>query len=443
MTEPSHAAPPVRPAATGAVLITGGANAGLAVLGLVTGVLAARLLGPERRGHLAAAQALGTLIGTVGGLSLGEAVVYFVGKGPRSPIVVLRTATAVGAASAVVAAAVGYVAMPLLLAGQPGAVDAARAYAFVGLPLVVLGFPIGLMRGMQRYLLWNALRFVAPSCWLAALVIMAATGSSALTPLIWIFLGLQLVFAPLLWRCTGKSGGPSGSFDRKLVRPMLSYGAPLFIATLPQALNMRLDQLLIANVESAEQLGLYAVSVSWASLGIPVMAAIGSVLFPHLAGMQRDQAAAALARSARVSVVIALAVGGVSALSAPILVPLLFGSEYAVPMQLSLLLAASTSLLGVNGILEEGLRGLGEPRTVLLAELAGLAVTAPSVFLLLPLWGISGAAASTVLGYLVTGAVLVLRIRARVGIPMGELLVPTRRDVQDLSRRARTLVGRG
>ena len=433
---------PVPQAATTAVLTTAATNGLLAVIALATGVLAARLLGPEGRGLLAAATAVGTVVGAMGALALGEALVFFVGRQVRPPMVVLRTASLVATGSTVVLIGVAWVTMPTLLAGQQEAIGAARAYAFIGLPFVLLGFPVSLIRALQRYGLWNVLRLLAPLCWLAALVLFALAGSRAVTPLVVTFVGLQMLFVPAAWLLARRQDRARGRVDLALVKPMLRYGAPLFVATLPVALNLRFDQLLIANMESAEQLGLYAVSVSWAGLGLPLMAAIGSVLFPKLAAMEPDAAWATLARSSRAGVIVAVAIALMSGLTAPVLVPWLFGRSFAVPVVLPLVLAAATSLLGLNGIIEEGLRGLEEPRSVLVGELAGLGVMGLLLFALVPTAGITGAAVASLVGYAVVTATLAWRIRIRSLLRVSNLLVPRRGDLQDMARRGRAVATR-
>ena len=439
-TEPELTASTVPQPATTAVLRTAVTNAVLAVIALATGVLAARLLGPDGRGLLAAAVAVGTLVGAIGALALGEALVFFVGRRVRPPMVVLRTASLVATGSTGVLIAVAWIMMPTLLAGQPGAIDAARAYAFIGLPFVLVGFPITLIRALQRFGLWNVLRLLAPLCWLAALLMFTLASNRAVTQLVVTFVALQMLLVPLVWWLARRYDRARGGVDLALVRPMLRYGAPLFVATLPLALNLRFDQLLIANLEPAEQLGLYAVSVSWAALGLPLMAAIGSVLFPKMAAMEPGDARVTLARSSRAGVVIAAAIAVVSGLSAPMLVPWLFGRAFAVPLLLPLVLAAATSVLGLNGIIEEGLRGLGEPRSVLVGELAGLVMTGVLLFALVPIAGIIGAAVASLAGYTVVTATLAWLIRSRSHVRVSDLLVPRRADIQDMVQRARAVV---
>lgn len=438
---PITGSPPPQ-AATTAVLGTAATNAVLAIIALVTGVLAARLLGPDRRGHLAAAQAVGTLVGAIGALGLGEALVFFVGRRIRPPMVVIRTATLVAIGSTVLLIGTAWAIMPTLLAGQPGAISAARAYAFIGLPFVLVGFPMTLMRALQRYAHWNISRLFSPLCWFAALLFFALTRTRAVAPLVIVFLALWMLLVPLVWRWACGPRSVRGGVDFTLVTPMLRYGAPLLLATMPQALNLRFDQLLIANVETASQLGLYAVSVSWAGLGLPLMAAIGSVLFPRLAAMEPDGARLALARSSRAGVVIAVVIGIASALSAPIFVPWLFGTAFAVPLSLPLLLGAATGVLGLNSIIEEGLRGLGETRSVLVGELGGLVVTGLLLFAFVPRLGITGAAVASLGGYATVTATLACRINVRNDVRVSDLLVPRLGDLQDMAGRARAAAKR-
>lgn len=354
-------------------------------------------------------------------------------------MVVLQTATLFGAGSTVIVTGAAIFLMPRLLAGQPGAVDGARIYALAGIPLVLLGFPISFMRALQRYGLWNLLRLIAPFCWLTALLIFAALGKDQAEPLILTFLVLQLMFIPLVWSLARREKRGPGGVDRKLISPMVRYGTPLFLATLPRAINLRFDQILIANIESADQLGRYAVSVAWAGLGLPIMTAISFVLLPKLAAMDPKHAQSAFAQSVRAGVILALVLSTITGLTAPALVPLLFGRSFAVPFILSLSLAAATSFLGLNGILEEGLSGLGKPRSVLVGELAGLLVTILLLLVLLPRLGIIGAAHASLGGYTATFAVLTWLVRRQSDRPISEFLIPGSSDIADIVGRSRSL----
>lgn len=423
--------------AAGAVVRTATTNGLIAVISLATGILVARLLGPEARGHLAAAMVLGSIVGALGAIALGESLVFFIGRRRASPVVVLKSVIALALMSSAVVLTIGFLLTPLILRGQPGAVAPARTYLFIGLTYILLGFPITFFRSMQQYRLWNRLRLISPACWLGTVLLFVVLGEAELVPIIAVFIVSQALCAPFVWRLVRRFGSRTERADRALFAPMARFGLPLLLATLPQTLNLRLDQLFIANLANAGDLGLYAVSVSWAGMGLPLVAAIGSVLFPSLASKRGAGAGTSFGRATRGATIIALFVSASAAVSAPFMIPLLFGEEFAVPVRLSVLLGGATVFLGVNDVLEEGLRGLGKPRVVLTAELVGLLATVGTLALLVPHLGITGAALSSLAGYVLITATLLWFIRSEVGLAPSSVVAPRLSDLKEVSSRLR------
>src|SRR5215510_5738094 len=97
---------------------TAAANGALAVVGLVTGMLAARLLGPEGRGQLAAAQAWPWFLVTLGSFGLTEAIAYFVARSPSRARAALATGLLLAVPFTLVAVAAGLWLLPRMLRGQ-------------------------------------------------------------------------------------------------------------------------------------------------------------------------------------------------------------------------------------------------------------------------------------------------------------------------------------
>src|SRR4051794_34904218 len=93
-------------------------NGLLGALGIVTGVIAARWLGPQGRGELAAIQLWPSLFASLAMLGLPDAVIYFSARHPSQSRRFLVTAGLLAFVVAPVFAAVGFVLMPNLLAAQ-------------------------------------------------------------------------------------------------------------------------------------------------------------------------------------------------------------------------------------------------------------------------------------------------------------------------------------
>ena len=83
------------------------------------------------------------------------------------------------------------------------------------------------------------------------------------------------------------------------------------------------------------------------------------------------------------------------------------------------MLVLGSAFSGFNLTLQAGLQGLGRPWDVLTAELSGLAVTVPALALLLPAYGIMGAAVASLLSYLTVSLFMLLRLRGQFLSPTG------------------------
>jgi O-antigen/teichoic acid export membrane protein len=204
------------------------------------------------------------------------------------------------------------------------------------------------------------------------------------------------------WRTLQGSKAPS----RDLLRPMLAYGAPTVASALPQWLNVRLDQLVLIAMLAPESVGLYAVAVAWGGAAQPIATVLAFTAVPRLAAASD---APNRARQVYRSGVFVSAVTSVLLFAAtPLLFPLIFGEEFRRAIPAALIMVIARAVASVNAVGGECLRGLGRPRAVFLAECTGLVFTGVAVAVLIPTWGIVGAALASLASY---AAILVVQYR--------------------------------
>ena len=383
------------------------ANAALAVVGLLTGMLAARLLGAEGRGHLAAAQAWPLFLATLGGFGLTEATAYFAARSPSHARPALATGLILAIPFTLVAVVAGVWLLPLLLRGQTIEVQQVATLSLALVPLLTLsGAPSQALRGVGRYRAWNTLRLVTPLAWLATLVAVRGTGYATVSTLAIAFIGATalagLVTHLHAWRTLSGSPAPA----RGLVRPMLAYSAPTMGATIPHWLNLRLDQLIIIALLDARAIGLYVVSVAWSSAAHPLAQVVAYNAVPALAGASNIRQRALVVY--RTGAVAAIGTCVVLLVATPTLFPLIFGSEFQAAIPVALIMVLAGSVEATNAVGAECLRGVGRPRANLLAECVGLAVTGVVLPVLVVTGGIIGAACGSLLSY---SAILVAQQR--------------------------------
>lgn len=390
------------------VMLTAGTNLVLAALGLATGVLLARLLGPEARGEFAAIQMWPLFIVGLAPLGLPQALVYFCSRAPEQSRSCLASALAVYLVAAVPCVGVGYWLAPLVLAAQSAAVVSAAQWYVVFLPLAALvGFLLHPLQGSRQFVAWNLLRLAPGIAWLGLLITvllanLASAGVLAAGHLATLALLLIPVGCIVAYRLTG-----SFRVQMSLSLAMLSYGLPTLATNLVETLRSRLDQLLMAAFLGPGNLGLYAVAVAWSTSTQPLVAAIAAVVFPRVASSRTlDKQVEAVMRGTHLAIVPSVLMTSVLIGVTPLAIPVLFGQEFVAAVPAALLLIVASTIGGINLVLASGIRGFGHPIAVLNAEVFGLAVSFGVLVLALPRLELLGAAIASLVGSATTACVL-------------------------------------
>ncbi|MBV8770934.1 MAG: polysaccharide biosynthesis C-terminal domain-containing protein [Deltaproteobacteria bacterium] len=409
-----------------AALTTTGTNVVISVLGMCTGVMAARLFGPKGRGELAAIQAWPNALGSLGLLGTAEALVYFCVREREQRGSYMSASLLIASAGALICSFAGFVAMPWLLKAQsPSVIWGARIFLLQIWLYLVLAMPTEVLRAAGRFFAWNAIRVCPIVLWTAVLVAAWFEGSSnpvliacASVMLSWIILPAVAV---LVHSEVPKLALPS----RAQLAQILRFGVPAMCAFVPQIMNLKLDQILMAGLMPPMVLGQYVVGVAWSNAGMPFVHGLALVVVPDLAG--RADAASqgeALARVSRMAILMGALIALGLLASAPLGIPFFFGARFRPAVRAAEILTLAGVVAGFNLVLSEGMRGLGRPVAALRAELLALAVTAGGLWLFLRPFGILGAAIVSLAAYSCTALWLIAEARAATGVSMMDLAVP-------------------
>lgn len=412
-------------------MMTAFTNACLAILGVLTGTLVARLLGPQGRGELAAIQIWANVIYGITSLGLAEALLFVCSRQRRDSGRFLTSSAALVFAFSLPVLALGYVLMPYLLsADAKSVVNSARLYLLY-VPLAGWALLLSqVLRASNEFRMWNVARALPSAGWLILLIVAAVTSNMrAHTLARWYLFVMVLLVICSVGLVARRMTGPF-SFSGKGLRQLVSFGLPATVATFPQLLNLRLDQLALAGFFPPRELGLYSVATAWSLAVYPLLHALGAVIFPAVASEPvLERRNYLVVGAARVGATCAVLTGTIVGLMTPLGVPLLFGRSFQAAVPASVVLIFASSILWFNFVLAEGLKGLGRPKTVMIAEFIGLAVTLTGLVGLLPAFGIVGAGFSCVLGYGSVAIVLLHQTAKATEQPMRVLLKPNAREL--------------
>jgi len=402
---------------TGQVSLVMGTNIVIAAFGFVTGILSARLLGPTGRGELAAIQTFPSFIAAVAMLGMPEAVVFFISRKPHKSGELLASALAVVAIFLIPIYGLGWFLLPVFLKTQdPQVLLAARIYlAGVMIAFTANGIPHQLLRAVGSWKPWNLIRILPNVIWLitllSALILSPMANPVRLSQIF--IVGQWFILLPT-WILVKKHLVQPVKINIQHFKPMLRYGLPVALSLIPQTLNLRMDQILMAAFLPPAQLGQYVVAVSWSAATSPILNAVGPVLFPTLGALSDPAKKARLLsaitlRFGLLVIVITIAISVIT----PAMIPMLFGGQFQQAVTPAIILVVANAVLSLNTLFTEALKGMGLTGKVLTADLIGLAATAILLLVLIPRYGITGAAVASLAVYLFVCAILAYFVRSQ------------------------------
>jgi O-antigen/teichoic acid export membrane protein len=188
--------------------------------------------------------------------------------------------------------------------------------------------------------------------------------------------------------------------------------------------SARLDQFVMSAYATLAELGMYAVAVSYATVLFSLSGAFAMVLFPQVAAAERSEALGRIWRVLKLSFVATIPGAAILGLACPLLLPWLFGAAYQQAVYPAVALLGGAVLLGANYILSDGLRGLGMPSYVSIAESIGALTAIGALAMLLPSLGIWGATIASVTSYSVVCMLLSVRFLSLKLRPVPDLRMP-------------------
>lgn len=216
------------------------------------------------------------------------------------------------------------------------------------------------------------------------------------------------------------------------VLPFFKYISPVFISILINFFNYRLDIWIVAYFKGTVQLGLYVLAANFAQFILLYSRIIGGVMMPYLSEddvVQRRITFTVYSRINFTSIVIMVAC---LFLFGEFLIKLLYGHEFSesvVPFNiliLGILFSAMSQLFSIM------LFSKGENKITLIANTVGLLATIILDLILIPKYGIIGAAVATSISYFVLFLVLLFNLLIKEKLNFYELFILRKNDFKIL-----------
>lgn len=397
---------------------------------LFNGFFVARAVGPEGRGDYYLLTFFATTLMALGQLGLPQAFTFFSARGMvRGSIARAFGLTAIIAIPMLVAT---IALLPVLRATVLHGLDG----AMVLLPLVAVpfllhaNFTTGIVVGRQAavgmaivyvttYLATTALILILVGVlglgvWGALLAFVAAAIATAV--------GFLICTVVVLRRVEVTGSASYGDLFR--------YGLPYFPGTLSRFFATRIDVYLLALLlpNPSAPLGYYSMAVALAEIVYLFPNSVSTFFFPHVAGNAREDSNRQVATVARVTL---LTTGAVAIALIPagfIAIKWLLPAFEQALAPLYIILPGVVAL-SVTNVLAGFIAGLGRPGIASTVSVAAFVANAVFNLILIPPFGIAGAAAASLLSYSLSSLAFSVLAARLVGQPIRAFWIPQRADV--------------
>jgi antigen flippase len=381
-------------------------------IGLITGVIVARILGPEGRGLYAIAMTVATTGVQFGNLGLHASNTYFVAKDRALlPALVGNTFFV-----SFVIGGLGVSLAWILFSQWPNLAPIHGPLLVLALIWIPLGLAYMLMQnillGIQEVRAYNKIELVMQlvSVALIGVVIIA----HLVTVEIVFLMGYVTVVVSAIWAFwrikPHLSQQPSLSLF--LFKNNIQYGIKAYLAAFFAFLVLRADLLLVKYILDAEQAGYYSIAVNMADMIFMLPTVVATILFPKLSAMHNKIDKWNYSkRVISIAGLLLIFIAGLSALYAGAIIRLLFGNVYSPAVPAFVWLIPGILFLGFQAIAVQFLNSEGFPKIIVVVWGLALLINVGLNIYAIPKYGIIGASVVASISYFIVFLFVMLIIR--------------------------------
>lgn len=382
-------------------------NGVIVVSGLLGGVLAARFLGAEDRGLLAAIIYWPHFIAGIAAIGLNEGIVIHTAR--FGSTVTLRSTTfALSLGLALPVGIIGFILMPLLLGeSRQGYLLFSQLYLLAFLPITYLAQNfLAIDQGELNFSRFNIQRIIQATAYPLLLLILWLTGTLTVEhAAIAVLSGTAIVAFLRVWYA--RSSLAVGPSPQEAIQ-LLALSFRLHLANVVMALSMQVDKMVLVLFSNNTELGLYVVATTAAGVVVSLFVRTYiNIMLPTAAQTRsgRGNISEIIVSLRRLLGIITLSTA-LLVLIMPYLITLVFGIDFEAAGDYARILLLAFAFVGIKKALVYLLRSWGQNRPAIIGESLTSVILILGAYLSVQWWGTIGLCVLVVLAH-AAGAVLV------------------------------------
>ena len=425
------------------VLVLFGTQVFGAAIGIINGIVLARLLGPAAKGEYYILVLVPATTMILISLGLPQAFGFFAARGQT--VGILTKAIVLTVVLCLAAFLALMVSMPILREDFLRGLGLEQIlFAFVALPLGLNAtFTTSIVIGRQMVRWYAIINMTYPIASTVLLILVLGGLGPSVNGAIAVYLiatSIQSIGFALGARLVGAAKTQAEPVS---YRQLFRYGLPFYPGSITSFFSARADVYLIAwlVVEPSAPLGYYSMAVGLAELVFFFPNAVATLFFPHVAGSSREESDRQVAMVSRVALlvtaVVALAIAPAAVLMIWTVLPAFTPSLPALFVLLPGVVALSTTKV-VNGYVT----GIGMPAIASSVNVFAFVLNIIVNIILIPRFGIVGASAASLVSYAASSAVFTAIAAQLANARFLDFWVPRRSDLLFLGTMSMSLMRR-
>ncbi len=368
------------------------------ILGLqaTTGILTARALRPAGRGELAAMILWPLFAASVTTLGVPSSLIFYLRHRPEEREQLVVHGFLMAAGLGIVAGTLAAPLLPWWLRQYPAPVIHAAQLFLITVPLCSVTLAgRAVLEASHDFFASNAIQTLTPIATLMGLLVFLAVHNlNPYTAGIAYIAASIPAFGFMSIRVRRGLSRKSGRLKTAVMQRILGYGIRSYGIDLLGTLALQVDQVLVVSLLSPSAMGSYVVVLSLSRMLNLFQNSVVMVLFPKAAGQSIPDVVAMTGASVRASTMVTAAFGVPVCLAGPFMLRLLYGSEYVAAVGALRILVLEVILSGATFVLAQAFMALDRPGVVTVLQAIGLSLSIPLMLVLIPRYGIYGAAVS-------------------------------------------------
>jgi len=389
-----------------------------------SGLLTAAFLGPDGRGEQAAMILAPTVLTPLCTFGLHASLVYSIRSDPEHGSRYFGAALILTCIAGLGAAGLGYLLIPTWLGHYSAETVSVARLLLVAVPIgVVTPSLMAVLEANGHFVLASSTLYIgslgtaallgmlAASGWLTAMSAAVAYVIPAVPTLIYLMVHAWRVIRPMMTMAT--------PYPQRLLR----YGLQFYGVDILGVLSGYLDQVVIVFLLQPAAVGAYVVAISLSRVLFIAQGAVSTVLFPSIAALEPTVVVDMVARATRITTLVNTAGAMGLAIVGPWLLLLLYGTRFSAAVVPFLILLAEAVVTSAARTLSQAFSGTGRPSMVTVMEGVGVGASFAAMLIVVPAWGIVGAACCTLLGGVVRLACVMASFRRFLGVGLPRLVI--------------------